>query len=127
MPDKVNQHIFIFGMALLFLPFLLMFAFTGNLVYLAFPFAFFLFYAGWQSFSFIYLLLLVSLPWSSEISLGNSFSTDFPDEPFMGNNKNAITYQHFASRYFNDIIKWVEVMAVKTIQNRCMATSQING
>ena len=83
MPAKENQHIFIFGMALLFLPFLLMFAFTGNLVYLAFPFAFFLFYAGWQSFSFIYLLLLVSLPWSSEISLGNSFSTDFPDEPFM--------------------------------------------
>lgn len=80
---KENQHIFIFGMTLLLLPFLVIFAFTENWLYLAVPFAFLLFYAGWNSFSFIYFLLMVSLPWSSEINLGNSFSTDFPDEPFM--------------------------------------------
>ena len=80
---KENQHIFIFGISLLLLPFLVLFAFTENWTYLAIPFAFLLFYAGWRSFSFIYFFLIISLPWSTELSLGNSFSTDFPDEPFM--------------------------------------------
>lgn len=80
---KENPHIFILGMVLLLLPFLVIFAFTENYIYLAIPFVFILFYYGWQSLSLIYLLLIVLLPWSSEIGSGNSFSTDFPDEPFM--------------------------------------------
>ncbi len=80
---KENQHIFISGITILLLPFLVLFAYTEHWIYLAIPFAFLLFYYGWQSFSFIYLLLVVSLPWSVEISVGSSYSTDFPDEPFM--------------------------------------------
>ena len=59
MPAKENQHIFIFGMALLFLPFLLMFAFTGTLVYLALPFAFFVL-CGMAVF-FFYLLVIAGI------------------------------------------------------------------
>lgn len=80
---KENQHIFIFGMTFLFLPFIVLFAFTENFIYLAIPFAFFLFYAGWQSVSLVYFFLIASLPWSAEVNLGNTLSTDFPDEPIM--------------------------------------------
>ena len=78
-----KDHIFFTGVSVFLLPFIVVFALTGQWVYLLLPFVFFLFYIGWQSFSFVYFLLIASIPWSTEIYFGDSMAMNFPDEPLM--------------------------------------------
>lgn len=47
------------------------------------PFLLLLLYAGWQHKEIVFLLLLVSLPFSAEYSFSSSLGTDIPDEPLM--------------------------------------------
>src|SRR5690606_6010360 len=97
MPANRKDYIFIPGVLIFLLPFIVLFALTEQWLYLLIPFAFFLFYAGWQSFSFVYFLLIASIPWSTEIYFGNSMAMDFPDEIFML----FITAIFIATLFFN--------------------------
>jgi O-antigen ligase len=49
----------------------------------AIPFVFLFFYLGWQQWSFIFFLLIFSLPWSVEYNFNPTLGTDLPDEPLM--------------------------------------------
>lgn len=50
---------------------------------IALPFFMLLMLAGWQQISIVYLILLVSLPWSFEYSFARELATDIPDEFLM--------------------------------------------
>lgn len=50
---------------------------------IAIPFLLLFFYAGWQNISFVFLLLIFSLPFSMEYQVTGSLGTDLPDEPLM--------------------------------------------
>lgn len=56
---------------------------TGKYYLAAIPFGVLLFYSGWQSLSFIFFLLIASLPFSTEYQFSSSLGTDLPDEPLM--------------------------------------------
>lgn len=104
MPANRKDYIFIPGVLIFLLPFIVLFALTEQWLYLLIPFAFFLFYAGWQSFSFVYFLLIASIPWSTEIYFGKSMAMDFPDEIFML----FITAIFIATFFFNQgKLQWV--------------------
>lgn len=47
------------------------------------PFAFLLLYAGWQQPAMIFLLLMVSIPFSFEFNFSPTLGTDIPDEGLM--------------------------------------------
>ncbi len=49
----------------------------------ALPFGLLFFYAGWQSLSLFFYLLILSIPWSIEYNFSNTLGTDIPDEPLM--------------------------------------------
>lgn len=50
---------------------------------LAIPFALLFFYWAWHNAYSVFLLLIVSLPWSVEFNFTPSLGTDLPDEPLM--------------------------------------------
>jgi O-antigen ligase len=50
---------------------------------IALPFFMLLLLAGWQQISIVYLVLLVTLPWSFEYSFSRELATDIPDEFLM--------------------------------------------
>jgi O-antigen ligase len=55
----------------------------GAYYLIAVPFAFLFFYKGWQQVNSVFLLLLFSLPFSTELQFSPSLATDFPDELMM--------------------------------------------
>ena len=58
-------------------------AYTGEYVLIAVPFAGLLFYTGWQHRNALFLLLLLSLPFSFEYNFSSGLGTDIPDEFLM--------------------------------------------
>lgn len=57
--------------------------YTGNYWAATAPFLLLLLYTGWQYKELIFLLLLVSLPFSMEYNFSSGLGTDLPDEPLM--------------------------------------------
>lgn len=49
----------------------------------AIPFTFLLVYSGWQNISWIYFLLILAIPFSTELNFSGNLATDFPDEQLM--------------------------------------------
>jgi O-antigen ligase len=56
---------------------------TEQYYFIAVPFALLFFYAGWQHLSFVFLLLVFSLPFSAEYQITDTLGTDLPDEFLM--------------------------------------------
>jgi O-antigen ligase len=76
-----NYPFFILG--IVFIAFAVV-AFSSPFYYLAgIPFAVSLFYAGWKWPTMVFLLLLFSLPFSTEIMVTDTLGTDMPDELLM--------------------------------------------
>lgn len=50
---------------------------------IALPFTLLLLYTGWTSLSFVFFLLIASIPFSTEVQISDSLGTDLPDEPLM--------------------------------------------
>jgi len=57
--------------------------FFSNALFLLVPAAALLFYAGWADTRFLFLLLVLSLPFSFEYNFSDSLGTDIPDEALM--------------------------------------------
>lgn len=70
-------------LAALFLIFITGAVFTEQYWFIAVPFVILLFYTGWLNRSFIFFLLLFSLPLSFEYNFSPGFGTDIPDEGLM--------------------------------------------
>jgi O-antigen ligase len=56
---------------------------TDKYYLIAIPFGILLFYSGWQSLSFVFFLLIASLPFSTEYQFSANLGTDLPDELLM--------------------------------------------
>jgi O-antigen ligase len=57
--------------------------FLEEYLLLAIPFGLLFFYWAWQNTYSVFLLLIISLPWSIEFNFTPSLGTDLPDEPLM--------------------------------------------
>ena len=77
---KKFQAVFFAGV---FIFFLLLAAYTGELAVIAIPFALILFYSGFQQINLVFYLLLFSLPVSFEYHFSDSIGTDVPAELLM--------------------------------------------
>ncbi|MCG2613142.1 O-antigen ligase family protein [Terrimonas sp. NA20] len=78
-----NNRIFFFTATALFVLTLALSIITEYYYLLAIPFAVLLFQTGWVSFSAIFLLLIASIPFSTEVLITESLGTDLPDEMLM--------------------------------------------
>lgn len=78
-----NSLLMYTGFAGLFLISLASAVFTENALYLLYPFAGLVFYAGWANRDALFFLLLCSLPFSFEYNFTPSLGTDIPDEGLM--------------------------------------------
>ncbi len=58
-------------------------AYTEQYFFIAIPFAAALFYAGWQQPYLVFLLLMVTIPFSIQYNLTPTLGTDWPDELLM--------------------------------------------
>jgi O-antigen ligase len=67
----------------LFILCILVAVWTQTWYFAAIPFALLFLFAGWQHINAVFLLLLISLPFSAELQLTPSLGTDFPDELLM--------------------------------------------
>jgi O-antigen ligase len=56
---------------------------TGSWYFTAIPFVILLFCTGWQNGNIVFLLLILSIPFSFEYSFSPSLGTDIPDEGLM--------------------------------------------
>lgn len=79
---KNNYHLFIALSGLFFLS-LALAIITDRYYLVAVPFGILLFYSGWQSLSFVFFLLIASLPFSTEYQFSGNLGTDLPDELLM--------------------------------------------
>lgn len=71
------------GITALFVCFLIAGIITEKYYLVAIPFVLLLFYSGWQSLSFLFFLLIISLSFSMEYQFSDSLGTDIPDEGLM--------------------------------------------
>lgn len=78
-----KDRIIFAGLAALFLVAAGFSVYTDNYLIAAVPFLFLLLFAGWQYKELVFLLLLVSLPFSAEFNFSSGLGTDLPDEPLM--------------------------------------------
>jgi O-antigen ligase len=78
---KTNSLFTIF--AGIFLLTLLLAVLSEEYLLLAIPFGLLFFYWAWHNPYSVFLLLIVSLPWSIEFNFTLSLGTDLPDEPLM--------------------------------------------
>lgn len=69
--------------AVVFIAVLLPAVYSGEYFWALIPFGILLGYSGWQNISFVFLLLLVTIPFSAEYQLSPTLGTDLPDEPLM--------------------------------------------
>lgn len=77
-----NSRLFLIA-TLLFVLTLAVALITAKYYLLALPFAALLFCTGWQSLSTIFLVLIASIPFSTEFQFSDSLGTDLPDELLM--------------------------------------------
>ncbi len=84
MNPALQQERILFGTgALFFAGTTALAVYSGNYWVMAVPFAALFLYAGWLNRNLVFLLLLLSLPFSSEYHFSDSLGTDIPDEFLM--------------------------------------------
>lgn len=82
-PALRNSHYFFIALSGLFFLLLGLAIITDRYYLIAIPFGVLLFYSGWQSLSFVFFLLIASLPFSTEYQFSGNLGTDLPDELLM--------------------------------------------
>lgn len=82
-PVARNDHYLLIALSGLFFLSLALAILTDRYYLVAIPFGILLFYSGWQSLSFIFFLLIASLPFSTEYQFPGNLGTDLPDELLM--------------------------------------------
>ena len=86
----------------IFLLFLFLAVYSEMYYLSSIPFLLLFIFYGWQHFYFVFLLLLVSIPWSAEYNFSKTLATDFPDELLML----FVSYLFFACYLYKQDPKW---------------------